>query len=151
MKAIKCTGPTASPWNIPLLTGPHAAITTLWTWQSNQFSMCFMVYIPYISLVWLQGVCGRPCQRPCLNAEVPSPLRHCRKQSSWLSTICPWYICLTGLFPVTFLSFPWLEAASRRNFSITFQGAELWLTSVSLHPPPCPSWKSAFVSSSSGI
>lgn len=89
MKAKNFTGSTASLWKILLLTGPHAAITTFWTRQSNQFSMHFMMYIPYISLVWLQGVSGRPCQRPWLNVELPSPLHHCRKQSSWLSTICP--------------------------------------------------------------
>lgn len=130
MKATNFTGSTASLWKIPLLTGPHAAITTFWTQWSNQFSMHFMVYIPYISLVWLQGVSGRPCQRPWLNVELPSPLHHCRKQSSWLSTICPWYICLTGLFQITFLSFPCMKVTSRRNFSNTFQGTELWLASV---------------------
>lgn len=67
MKAMNFTGPTASLWKILLVTGPHAAITTFWTWQPNQFSVHFMVYIPCISLVWPQGVYGRPCQRPYLN------------------------------------------------------------------------------------
>lgn len=45
MKAMNFTGPTSSLWKILLLTGPHAAISNFWTWQSNQFSMHFMMYL----------------------------------------------------------------------------------------------------------
>lgn len=101
--------------------GPHAAITTFWTWKSNQFSTHFIVHRPSL---YLTGVAVNSLQdiTPKSSCITPAALTFstrpcpCRKQSDWLCRICLWYVSHRAA-PCGLLIFSMSESSSDEDFS----------------------------------